>query len=153
MSRKIIILLVGLMLIPGLCFAEFYKYRDADGVLRFTDNLADVPRDQREKVQQYQETATPEPAEGPSETVPALSLNERADQLNSERNLLAEEYAALEKERASIETATRDPENAAEYEAYLDQVEAYNSRIKAYEEKRKLFQEKIDAFNEDAKNQ
>jgi hypothetical protein len=153
MGRKIIIYLVCLILIPGICFAEFYKYRDANGVLRFTDNLGDVPKDQREKVRQYQEATTPEPAVGPSETAPDLSLNDRANLLNNERNLLAEEYANLEKERAAIEKATRDPENTAEYEAYLNQIESYNGKIKAYEEKRKLFQEKVDAFNEDAKNQ
>ena len=51
MSPKAIILFLSLMLVPGLCLAEFYKYRDANGAIRFTDNLGDVPKDQRENIQ------------------------------------------------------------------------------------------------------
>jgi hypothetical protein len=151
MKPKALILLLSLTMIPGLCWAEFYKYRDANGVVRFTDNLGDVPRDQRENIQEYQETTTPEVTEAPVEETP--DLNTRADQLNVERELLAKEYAELEKEREKIEQTTRDPQNDADYEAFKQQVDAYNDRIKAYEEKRKQFQIKVDAFNQDAKNQ
>jgi hypothetical protein len=151
--HRILILFLGLMLIPGLCFAEFYKYRDANGVLRFTDNLAEVPENQRQNIQEYQEAVTPEATGGPVEKVQTLDLNARADQLNAERDLLAKEYAELEKERENLDKTTRDPQNDADFEAYKTQVDSYNNRIKAYEEKRKLFQTKVDAFNEDAKNQ
>lgn len=151
MNPRILILFLSLMLIPGLSFAEFYKYKDANGVLRFTDNLGEVPKDQRETIQEYKETITPKATEEP---VPeTLDLNARADQLNVERDSLAKEYAELEKERENLEKTTRDPQNDADFEAYKKQVDAYNDRIKAYEVKRKLFQTKVNAFNEDAKNQ
>jgi hypothetical protein len=151
MNQKALILLLSLMLIPGLCFAEFYKYRDANGNIRFTDNLGDVPVDQRENVKEYRETITPEATEEPVDK--PMDLNVRADQLNAERDMLEKEYAELEKERESLEQTTRDPQNDADYEAYKSQVDAYNNRIKSYEEKRKQFQLKVDAFNRDAKNQ
>ena len=151
MNRIALILFLSLMLVPGLCLAEFYKYRDANGVIRFTDNLGDVPRDQRENIQEYPETVTPEATEEPVKET--LDLNTRADQLNAERDILAKEYAELEKQRESLENATRDPQSDADYEAYKQQVDTYNNRIKAYEEKRKQFQIKVDAFNQDAKNQ
>ena len=152
MSRKIMMIVMGLMLIPGFCFAEFYKYRDANGVLRFTDNLADVPVEQRESVQEYQEVVVPQAEAEPVEKAPALDLNERADQLNQERDLLAQEYADLENEQADLQKATQEPQDTDAYKAYVERVEAFNSRIKAYEEKRKIFQEKVDAFNQDAKS-
>jgi hypothetical protein len=150
MITRIMVLLMSLVLIPGLCFAEFYKYRDANGVLRFTDNLADVPKHQRENIQQYQEAIIPEPAEA-VEKAPELNLNERADQLNTERDLLAKEYAELAAERNAMEKETPDPQDADAFTAYKNRVDDFNIRIKAYEEKRKTFQIKVDAFNNDAK--
>jgi hypothetical protein len=153
MIGRIVILFLGLTLIPNLCPAEFYKYRDANGVLRFTDNLLEVPEDQREQVQEYKEIVTPEEKEEPVKKVPIEDLNARATDLNAERDVLAKEYAELAKDRAELEKQTRDPQNQEEYAAYLKMVEDYNARIRAYEAKRKLFQEKVDAFNADAQNQ
>ena len=36
--------------------AEFYKYRDASGVLRYTDDISQIPEDQRPKIDTYTET-------------------------------------------------------------------------------------------------
>lgn len=152
MFRRIVILLVGLILIPGLCLAEFYKYRDANGVLRFTDNLQDVPREQRDQIKSYQEAVTPE-ATPSLESEQKPDLNARAQQLNDERDLLAQEFEELEKERQALESATREPQDDAQYEAYKTRVDTFNQRIKAYEVKRQIFQTKVDAFNQDAKNQ
>ena len=116
MSPRILILFLSLMLIPGLCFAEFYKYKDANGVLRFTDNLGEVPKDQRENIQEYKESVTPAATEEPVKET--LDLNARADQLNVERDSLAKEYAELEKDRENLEKTTRDPQNDANFEAY-----------------------------------
>lgn len=46
------------MLLPSSVLAEYYQYRDQNGVLRFTDNLADVPEDQREQIERYTESET-----------------------------------------------------------------------------------------------
>jgi hypothetical protein len=44
------------MLLPSSVLAEYYQYRDQNGVLRFTDNLADVPEDQRQQIKSYTES-------------------------------------------------------------------------------------------------
>jgi hypothetical protein len=44
------------MLLPSSVLAEYYQYRDQNGVLRFTDNLADVPEDQRQQIESYTES-------------------------------------------------------------------------------------------------
>jgi len=46
------------MWLPSSVLAEYYQYRDQNGVLRFTDNLADVPEDQREQIERYTESET-----------------------------------------------------------------------------------------------
>ena len=44
------------MWLPSSALAEYYQYRDQNGVLRFTDNLADVPEDQRQQIESYTES-------------------------------------------------------------------------------------------------
>ena len=44
------------MWLPSSVLAEYYQYRDQNGVLRFTDNLADVPEDQRQPIESYTES-------------------------------------------------------------------------------------------------
>ena len=44
------------MWLPSSVLAEFYQYRDQNGVLRFTDNLADIPEDLREQTESYTES-------------------------------------------------------------------------------------------------
>ena len=44
------------MWLPSSVLAEYYQYRDQNGVLRFTDNLADVPEDQRQQIESYTES-------------------------------------------------------------------------------------------------
>jgi hypothetical protein len=46
------------MWLPSSALAEYYQYRDQNGVLRFTDNLADVPEDQRQQIKSYTESET-----------------------------------------------------------------------------------------------
>ncbi len=46
------------MLLPSSVLAEYYQYRDQNGVLRFTDNLADIPEDQRQQIESYTESET-----------------------------------------------------------------------------------------------
>jgi len=46
------------MWLPSSALAEYYQYRDQNGVLRFTDNLADVPEDQRQQIMSYTESET-----------------------------------------------------------------------------------------------
>lgn len=60
MKLFIIIILWGLAC-PPLCPAQYYKYRDENGVLRFSDTLPEKYADQ---VEIYQESvSTPQPAE------------------------------------------------------------------------------------------
>ena len=61
-TQLFIIICCGLLLtVSSICFAEFYKYKDSNGVLRFTDNLAEVPENQRPKADIYKEYISKKP--------------------------------------------------------------------------------------------
>ena len=156
MVVRIILLLVALSLIPMPVFAEFYKYKDANGVLRFTDNLLEVPKDQREKIQTYKEVVTPEPepdiSDAQKEDAALKNQNNRAEQINSEREVLEQSFKALDAERKSILESPTSPQEQEAYEAHKQRIEAFNARIKAYEEQRKIFQAKVDAYNAEIEN-
>jgi Domain of unknown function (DUF4124) len=151
MIARTLIVLAVLSLIPIPVCAEFYKYKDANGVLRFTDNLLDVPRDQREKIQAYKEVVTPETKpELTDEEIEESALNNKnslIEQLNRERETLEQSYKDLGAERTALLKSPPSPQDQAAYEAHRQRIEAFNAKIKSYEEQRKLFQAKVDAFN------
>ncbi len=155
MITRILILMTLISLVPIPICAEFYKYRDANGVLRFTDNLMDVPEDQREKLQSYREVVTPEEkpqiSESAQKAAALKNRNNRIEQMNGEREALAQTFNDLETERKAILESEPDPQDQKVYEAHRQRITTFNEQIKAYEEKRKQFQVKIDAFNSEAK--
>lgn len=157
MITKTLILLSVLSLIPVPICAEYYKFKDDKGVLRFTDNLLDVPRDQRENIQAYKEVVTPEPKPEASdvvkEEVSLKSRNSRTEQLNSERESLEQSFKDLNTERNSLLESSPSPQEPEAYEAHKRRIEAFNEKIKSYEEQRNIFQTKIDAFNADIDSQ
>lgn len=156
MVARIFLLLVALSLIPMPVFAEFYKYKDANGVLRFTDNLLEVPKDQREKIQTYKEVVTPEPepdiSDAQIEDAALKNQNNRAEQINNEREVLEQSFKALDAERKSLLESPPSPQEQEAYEAHKKRIEAFNAKIKAYEEQRKMFQAKVDAYNAEIEN-
>lgn len=156
MVARIFVLLVALSLIPITVFAEFYKYKDANGVLRFTDNLLDVPKDQREKIQTYKEVVTPEPepdiSDAQKEEAALKNHNSRAEQINNEREALEQSFMALDAERKSLLESPPGPQEQEAYEAHKKRIEAFNAKIKAYEEQRKMFQAKVNSYNAEIEN-
>lgn len=152
MIIRILMVLTFLAIITSPVCAEYYKYRDANGILRFTDNLLEVPEDQRENIQAYQEAVTPEPeveVEISAEEQEKL-LNDRnslVEQLNQEREVLEKTYTELEAERNTLLAASPSPDDQEAYEAHRKRIEDFNLKIKRYEEQRKEFQAKVDRFN------
>ncbi|UCG79642.1 MAG: DUF4124 domain-containing protein, partial [Desulfobacterales bacterium] len=49
------LVLVFALVIPRECGSEVYKYTDKDGIIHFTDDLTEVPVEQRTEVEAYQE--------------------------------------------------------------------------------------------------
>lgn len=160
--------LIGLV-VMGLAApasAEFYRYTDENGVLRYTDTYMDIPVEQRRGVTPLIETegnsvseqaAEKEPAENtpPAQNPagsPAADLPELRKVLTQKKQELDRSYAQLSKERQVLEkekeTISRsDPAQAA---AYRDKVIDFNRRLKAYQQQVETFTQQAEAFNKRA---
>jgi len=151
-------------------FATIYKYVDKSGVLIFTDNIADVPVEQRENVDRIKEIKSP------SSNLPAKKLEvkmqpspsavEKKEQdvpldpntenltelqtLNVEKQRLDQEYETLVRQRQELGKNKPDLTDAAKLEAYRKKVMDLNKKIKAFDVKRSAFEKKVAVFN--AKN-
>ena len=137
-------------LAPALSAAEFYKYRDANGVLRFTDDISEVPEDQRGNLKAYKSVVTPKPTEETAEeqSGPKKSeLEAMAQKLEAEKAALEQEYQAILDEDRRIKAMAADPNNPPSPEAYNQQLRELRKKIDAYDARRRDFQERAAAFD------
>jgi len=153
MQLRYFLVVLMVILMPVIAGAEFYKYRDANGVLRFTDDITEVPVDQRAKLKEYQSVVTPEPsaADTGEQSDQNGNLGARANDLEAERAALEQEYQAILEEDRRIKASVADSENPADPEVYNKQLRELQQRIDAYAERRKAFQEKASAFDAEIK--
>jgi hypothetical protein len=139
-----------LALTPHLCQAEFYKYYDPNGVLRFTDDLSEVPVKQRMQVKTYvgyqPEEAKPEASPEKAQDVEAssgkqeLALNPaQEEELKLKKTELDKAFQALDKEKKILEDGQKGKKRAASKKQYEKQIKAFNSKVRAYEEKRRAY--------------
>jgi len=168
------VLLAGMVVFwVAPAFGEYYQYTDPNGVLRFTDDLASVPPDQRPDVKTHQSVesqpsqqttggavkkkASRFAAAGDKENEPSggtwqgrnSKKKQELDQMQAE---LKATFAALQAERTALEA--KAPAKGATFEekvAYTDKVEALNAKIAGYEEQLDAFNEKVNAYNSQVK--
>ncbi len=162
-------LLLGLAFFPFQADAEFYRYTDENGVLRFTDNLQEVPADQRPELKKYKEAEDDmTPAQRAAkrqreaeqtrkaqierqqrkkvDSVEDIRIDSPEDfervktDLDDEYESLMRKKAALEEERTSLKT----PEDVSAYQARVRQL---NEEIRRFEDRRSRFIKKADQFN------
>jgi hypothetical protein len=134
-----------LLLATDSSFAEFYKYRDENGVVRFTDNILEVPKSQQIKVETYPEIQFLEEA---GEAAEVESMDDIEKRLRAQKERLDKEYSELSAERQQLEEAAKIARTKTENDAFEKEIEDFNLRLQQYEEQRLLFKEKVDAFNE-----
>ena len=143
------------------CGAEFYRYHDQNGALRFTDNVAEIPPQQRQKAKAYvgyqtdasTESTLPEDADKGSGKKPkemadrgdSSVTEEREGQLRSRKAELDQEFQALMKEKEALENSTKDSRKPATQKQYEKRVKSFNAKVKAYEEKRQVYLEELAA--------
>jgi len=153
--------------------ADIYKYRDDQGVIRYTYDLAEVPEDQRPQVQTYEES-TPEAGaaaqteadvasdEGnktdEKDAGPPVVDKEKIEELNQKKKELDKEFAGLmeekyrlikEKQKLAETLAGRDEKAVA---AYDEKVQELNDKIADYQKRRDAFQKEADEVKKAAEN-
>ena len=161
--------LIGLILIglSGFASAEFYRYVDKEGKVHYTDNLANVPADQRRTVDQFEdvypeltleeETEAKLP-EGDIEASQESDIKETLEageedleaweqRLNATGARLREEYDALMQKKEELRETSQKALTPPEREAVNEATRDLNRQIEDYEQRRQVFDKEAKAYN------
>ena len=175
MKRFIFVAMMGVFLSSHPVWAEMYRYKDANGVARFTDNLADIPEKQRTEMSVYENappaapSATEQPSAQNTQSGQKLKVPEkppsddsatissqleelpndpsRIDKLLKIKTALDEENAQFMKESLALSEEVKTLSGGAAINAHNDKVNALNARVDDYEKRRVIFQKEADAFD------
>lgn len=162
---------IAIILVSMPADAEFYKYKDQNGVMRFTDNLSEVPVEQRPEVESYAEPEdflTPERKrqrnkttsgqQTPSvkrETPPqpdaeakAETREQRAVRLKEQKATLEAEYNDIIETQKSLAEQRKTLQSPASYQTYNKHQKRLKARAGAYEKRRQQFEEKVKAYHQ-----
>ena len=140
--------------------AEYYRYTDQNGVVRYTDNLLDVPEAQRSRVEKYIGKNDQSEEAIPVDVSSDDDVEKKSEQMNPddskqlEFEYLSQEKAAIDKEYDTIIKEKDDlvlNKDKMDIEVYNKKALQFNERIAAYEERRKAFEEAANAFNSQIK--
>jgi hypothetical protein len=71
MKKIVFMAMMGIFLSSYPVWAEMYRFKDAGGVVRFTDNLANVPEKQRAGMSVYENMPSPPPPPSATEQQPS----------------------------------------------------------------------------------
>jgi hypothetical protein len=166
---------MGVFLSSYPVWAQMYRYKDAGGVVRFTDNLADVPEKQRAGMAVYEKAPSPTAPPAPeqpsglntttrnlktpeksqlSDSAADAPLSEdasndpsRIDQLLKIKTALDAENAQFMKESLALSEEKKTLSGNTAIKAYNEKIRALNSRVEDYEKRRADFQKQADAFD------
>jgi hypothetical protein len=153
--KKIVIGAV-LGLLPACGWAGYYQYRDASGVVHFTDAIEAVPENQRGALQVHRDLGDTAPHQKTAARVPAgdqpqdMGLPEPPNALETRLKTLKTDLDAAyreindARERLPLEPPASDDPAAIDY---ARQVRDLNARIAAYEKARQEYETGVNAFN------
>jgi hypothetical protein len=166
------IIVVTLIALPGFASAEFYRYVDREGKTHYTDDIANIPADERSHASQYEdvshrsslgeekETATREeegrktpvrePEERRPQRAPAPGEDDSetlAQRLKDTGAALQQEYEALMEERRQLDEAAKRPMTPAMRRHLVERVKDFNSRSQDYRKRRTAFDQDVEAYN------
>jgi hypothetical protein len=168
------LILIAFLLFSANASAEFYKYVDENGNVRFTDDINEVPEAQRSNIRSYVESkskevpeqqvtqdimenqAEPEEASpaGQQANFPDLSENEPESLEDTKSRLelmkieIDQEYEALKDAQAQLAEEKEAAKTREQIIEYNQKAEELNTRIKAYVEKGKAYEAGVDAYNQ-----
>lgn len=147
-------------------FAEFYKYIDENGIVRYTDNLSKVPENQRLKMQTYSEShpkalvreedlslENTMDNKGAEEDMPLDGVGTLSEaDLTRTKEALDMEYNAILKIKTEIEKDMRNAVTQKEKEEIYSRTYSLNKRITLYEKMKKKHNDAVKAFKKAQKS-
>jgi len=163
MNKAILFLSLLIIFTYGSASAEFYKYKDANGNVRFTDDLSKVPESQRPNVTSYEESDSPSPSAAPQKEAESdekadktteedavktnASLNEQRNQIQQKQDNLKKEFKGLMDEKAKLAEASKGKMTVEERIELDRKIKKLNENIAQYDDKRKALNKEIEGFN------
>lgn len=147
-----------LVLLPTCGWAEFYRYRDANGVVHFSDSIQAVSEKQGGDLHVYADSVNT--TSRPKTTVegdhsgqtegPATSAKAAPNDLERQLKILKVEldaaYREITEAKENLPLSPPDSDDPASID-YARQVRDLNARIAAYENKRQEYEKGVSALN------
>lgn len=145
--------------------AEFYRYIDENGQKRWTDDLSQVPKDQRASAQRL-ESAEETPTDGQADqeqsdnpasaqkseerdqNKPNESVEVSREELEKEKAELDAFYQRLVEERKQLEQLQSEALSDEERVALKARILAFNAQTEQYDSQLNAFNEKIRVYNQ-----
>jgi len=141
--------------------AEIYKYIDENGQKRWTDDLSQVPVEQRDSAERMEtgetfetasgqnadDAAPPEPVEKMEQAISDTDAPSR-EALEKEKSDLDAMYKELLQERQEIEKAKAESKGAPAKESLRKRITAYNEKAETYEQRLKAFNANVTKYNQ-----
>lgn len=137
--------------------AEFYRYVDQHGNVLYTDDVNQIPADQRDKVTAYEESyGEPEP-EAPDETpgqakasgnkAAMNAMEEERQALEAQKKELDKEFEDLKARRTQLDEAKANAVTPEQIKAYNQEIIDFNTRAKAHQEKLDAYTAEVNSYN------
>ncbi len=125
-------------------FAEYYHYVDKDGIKHYTDDISEVPEDQRPNLSIHKSIQT-SPEKKPSkeeqietrDTITLKSLAIKKNEIVSEYNALVKRNKALAEQKKTL--------NEKEYNELATQL---NIEIEQYQGKKEAYEKLVEQYNQ-----
>lgn len=158
--KKIVTVCMAIIILPMLTTslsAQIYKYTDKNGQKRWTDDLSQVPVEQRESAEQI-ESIRDVSQEAPTnqenqETVAIPKTDSAGDTTNltlesllKEKSELEKQYQLIVEERKQIEAIKAQKGDAAQRKELRKKISAYNAKTEQYEIRLEAYNAKADAY-------
>jgi hypothetical protein len=166
-------ILVVFLVFAGPVTAQFYRYVDQNGNLRFTDDYNKVPVEQRGNIREYQESFK-DPDTSSKESVTetkrsqetgtessvnptfgvvataddgTISLKEFRTQIEKMKEQLEAEYLTLSKEKDTLAKKRDLKKSREELAVYNKSVDGFNQRAENYEKMSSQVSKLVDDYN------
>ena len=159
--KKIFIVCMVIIILPMLTAspsAKIYKYIDKNGQKRWTDDLSQIPVEQRESAEQIEsigndsQKASTNPDNHETDAIPETDPSDDTTDLTlesllKEKSALEKQYQRIVEERKQIEAIKAQKGDATQREELRKKISVYNAKTKQYEIRLEAYNAKADAYN------